>query len=207
VPMRGFLNRKRSLLGAPLTAEARNVAFDPAFTTILGASPAQGGGSVLQVVNLDVRRRIAALALAGMPRLDAAIVVDWSGRRLMAMPTAAASALDVVDLKSWQLVKTIAAPAPLHFLDRPAGGRFAWAVAAPVGAHGSVVMRLDPATLEAVADASAAPLRSCGAPVLGRAGRNAWMRPCAGDADLVVHDAATLRPLGRLPLAPAPTRR
>lgn len=207
VPMRGFLNRKRSLLGAPLTAEARNVAFDPAFTTILGAAPAQGGGSVLQVVNLDVRRRIAALALAGMPRLDAAIVVDWSGRRLMAMPTAAASALDVVDLKSWQLVKTIAAPAPLHFLDRPAGGRFAWAVAAPVGAHGSVVMRLDPATLEAVADASAAPPRSCGAPVLGRAGRNAWMRPCAGDTDLVVHDAATLRPLGRLPLAPTPTRR
>ena len=69
-----------------------------------------------------------------MPRLDAAIVVDWSGRRVMAVPTVATNAIDVVDLKSWQLVKTIATPAPVHFLDRPAGGRFAWAVAAPAGA-------------------------------------------------------------------------
>lgn len=207
VPMRGFLNRRRSLLAAPLTAEARNVAFDPEFTSVLGAVPARdGGGWMVQVVNLDVRRRIATVALPAAPRLNAAIAVDANGRRALAVPSATASAIDVIDSKSWQLARTVATPAPLQFLSLHDVSPFVWAIAAP--ADRGRLLRLDPATLQAVVgDAEAAAHRSCGAPLLGRGGGHAWMRPCAGDAGLLVDDARTLQPLRRLELDPAATPR
>lgn len=55
IPVRGFLNPRRTYLGEPL----QSLSFDPLSTEVLGVA-----GDSLQRINLDVRRHIASQPLA-----------------------------------------------------------------------------------------------------------------------------------------------
>jgi Cytochrome D1 heme domain len=59
LPVRGFLNPRRTHLSVPL----HSLAYDPASTEVIGSA-----GSALQRINLDVRRRVAS-----QPEVDAAL--------------------------------------------------------------------------------------------------------------------------------------
>ena len=105
----GFLNPRRSFLSTPLD----DFFFTQDYSELMGAAREGGGG---QVVNLDVRKKIADLAIPGMPHLGSGITFDWNGRRVMASPNLKEGLISVIDLKNWETVKQIpdARPRLLH---------------------------------------------------------------------------------------------
>jgi hypothetical protein len=52
------------------------------------------------VVNLDVRRKIADLPIAGMPHLGSGITFAWNGTTVLASPNLKDGAIDVIDMKT-----------------------------------------------------------------------------------------------------------
>lgn len=102
---------------------------------MLGATRAkrsQAGAEVdarpsAQVINPDVRRRIAELPIAGMPHLGSGITFAWNGTTVLASPNLKDGAVDVIDMKTWKGVKTIKTPWPGFFLRSHETSRYAWA--------------------------------------------------------------------------------
>ncbi len=68
--------------------------------------PVPGG----QVVNLDVRRRVEAVPLPGLPHLGSGISWTHDGRTVMATPNLEEGVVSVIDVASWKVV-----PSGLHF--------------------------------------------------------------------------------------------
>jgi len=110
--VRGYLNPRRTVLEDVLD----DFFFTQDYSTLMGASR-EGGG---QVVNLDVRKRIADLPLDGMPHrmphLGSGITWDWQGRRVMASTNLKTAEVTVIDLETWQVVKRIPTRGPGFFL-------------------------------------------------------------------------------------------
>ena len=75
----GFLNARRTVLDDYLD----DFFFTPDYNDLMGASREGKQG---QVVNLDVRRKIATLDVPGMPHLGSGITWMYKGRRVMATP-------------------------------------------------------------------------------------------------------------------------
>ena len=72
----GFLGVRRTLLDEPLD----DFFFDQSYRHALGATrPKADGEPSAQVVNLDIRRKIAELPIAGMPHLGSGITFAWNG--------------------------------------------------------------------------------------------------------------------------------
>ena len=64
----------------PLDEPLDDFFFDQSYRHVLGATrPKADGSPSAQVVNLDIRRRIAELPIAGMPHLGSGITFAWNG--------------------------------------------------------------------------------------------------------------------------------
>lgn len=86
IAIAGFLNPRRTKLETPL----RDVVFDAGQGWLIGRAPdAPDGRAVLQVWQLDVRRRIAEHVVAGQPQLDQSRQFVVEGRALVQIPDAA----------------------------------------------------------------------------------------------------------------------
>src|SRR5690606_18189656 len=66
----GYLNPRRTILAEPLD----DFFFTQDYSELMGASRAGVG----QVVNLDVRKKIADLPLDGMPHLGSGVTWEWA---------------------------------------------------------------------------------------------------------------------------------
>nr|MBP7531698.1 c-type cytochrome [Ottowia sp.] len=109
----GFLGVRRTPLEEPLD----DFFFSQDYAYALGASrPHADGTPSGQVVNLDVRRKIATLPIAGMPHLGSGITFDHGGTRVLASPNLQDGVISVIDMKTWKLVKDIATPGPGFFM-------------------------------------------------------------------------------------------
>ena len=72
--------------------------FDPSYAYVIGAARDGGKG---QVVNLDVRRKIADVDLPGLPHLGSGISWERDGRPVLATPNLKEGVVSVIDMKSW----------------------------------------------------------------------------------------------------------
>jgi len=135
----GFLGVRRTPLETPFTA----LALDPSQRHVLGVAPAT---SALEVINLDVRRRIAKLAAdvrsaAGLAGFAA------QGRPMLAVAGADA-ALRIVDAAPWRVVGALPLPAPAVVLRTHAAAPQLWA-GSQVGAGEAVFTLVEKETLDA----------------------------------------------------------
>src|SRR5690606_13606406 len=123
----GFHGVRRTKLQEPLD----DFFFDHDYSHVLGStrprSDAQAGAPTAQVVNLDVRRKIAELPIAGMPHLGSGITFAWNGTTVLASPNLKDGAIDVIDMKTWKTVKTIPTPGPGFFIRSHENTPYAWA--------------------------------------------------------------------------------
>ncbi|MDO9095997.1 MAG: cytochrome D1 domain-containing protein [Rubrivivax sp.] len=194
LPVRGFHNARRSFLAQPLG----NLFFDAEHTHLVGS--AEGSPATAQVVNLDVRRRIASVELSGRPLLAAGHAFAWNGMPALAVPDAQHGAIDVIDMRSWKLARTVTLPSAASWV----GGRSDAPLLWTDGAGGTVLTAIAKASL-----ALSATLRLPGpalAPlVFGHDGRR--LLACIGGAPglLVAYDAQTLQEIERLAMPHAIT--
>lgn len=194
VPMRGFHNARRSMLAEPLS----NLFFDAEHTHVVGS--AEGSPATAQVVNLDVRRRIASVALAGRPMLASGVGFVSNGAPLLAVPNADLGAIDFIDMRSWKLARTMTLAGPGSWLAGQANAPRLWADSG----SGTTWTAIDKATLS-----TGATLRLPGPAVAPLAftpdGRQ--LLACVGGASamLIAYDAQTLKEVKRLALTAAPS--
>ncbi len=193
----GYLGVRRTPLDEPLD----DFFFDQAYRHVLGATrPKADGSPSAQVVNLDVRRRIASLPLAGMPHLGSGITFAWRGGTVLASPNLKDGVVQVIDMKTWQSVKSIATPGPGFFMRSHENSRYAWVDSMMSPTAKDTLTVIDKQTLEVVAQIRE-PGRTLAHIEFTRDGRYALASVWETDGALVVYDAATFKEVKRLPMS------
>ena len=197
LPKDGYLGVRRTVLDEPLD----DFFFSQNYAYALGASRPHADGSPSgQVVNLDVRRKIADLPIAGMPHLGSGITFDWQGTRVLASPNLKDGVISVIDMKTWKLVKDITVPGPGFFMRSHEKTPYAWtdSMMSPAAKH--VLTVIDKRTLEPVASVKGPPGKTLAHIEFTRDGKYALASLWEDDGALIVYDAATFREVKRLPM-------
>lgn len=192
----GFLGVRRTPLEEPFTA----LALDAGGRHVLGVAPPS---SALEVINLDVRRRIAKLAADA--RSAAGLAGFASQGRPMLAVAGADAALRIVDAAPWRVVRALPLPAPAMVLRTHAAAPQLWA-GSQAGAGESVFTLVEKEMLDA---AGTVTLRGqlLGPAAFSADGQRLWvsMRRDEGDGLAVCSarapHAARWMPTGRAPAA------
>ena len=188
----GFLNPRRTQLDDYLD----DFFFTASYSEVIGASRDAGSG---QVIQLDVRRKIAALELSGMPHLGSGITWNQDGRTLLATPNLKEAVVTVVDTANWQIIKKIATFGPGFFLRSHENSPYAW-VDGMMGPRRDTLQVIDKRSLEIVGSVTPAPGKTAAHVEFTRDGRYALVSVWARDGALVIYDARTLAEVKRLPM-------
>jgi hypothetical protein len=193
----GYLGVRRTPLDEPLD----DFFFDQDYRHVLGATrPKSDGSPSAQVVNLDIRRRIAALPLAGMPHLGSGITFAWNGGTVLASPNLKDGVVQVIDMKTWQTVKSIATPGPGFFMRSHENSRYAWVDSMMSPTSKDTLTIIDKRTLEPVAQVKE-PGRTLAHIEFTRDGRYALASVWEMDGAIVVYDAQSFKEVKRLPMS------
>jgi DNA-binding beta-propeller fold protein YncE len=193
----GFLGVRRTRLDEPLDV----FFFDQSYRHAVGSTRSQGIKPVgAQVVNLDVRRRIAEFPLPGIPHLGSGITFAWKDTVVLAAPNLKDGVLAVVDTNTWKVLKTIATPGPGLFIGSHENSAYAWvdSVLSP-SARDSLTI-IDKRTLAVVAQVRE-PGRTLSHIEFTRDGRYALASLGEMDGALIVYDARTFKEFKRLPMS------
>jgi mono/diheme cytochrome c family protein len=194
----GYLGVRRTLLDAPLD----DFFFDPAYRHVIGTARPRSAEapSTAQVVNLDIRRKIADLPIAGMPHLGSGISFAFNGSTVVASPNLKTGAIDVVDLKTWKPVATVPTPGPGFFIRSHEATPYAWADSMMSPQARDTLTLIDKRTLRPVATVRE-PGKTLAHVEFTRDGRYALASVWEMDGAIVVYDAATLKEVKRLPMS------
>ena len=200
IPISGFHGVRRTQLEEPLD----DFFFDQEYTHLLGStrpkSAATAETPTAQVVNLDVRRKIAELPIAGMPHLGSGITFAWNGTTVLASPNLKDGAIDVIDMKTWKTVKTIPTPGPGFFMRSHENTPYAWADSMMSPASKDTLTLIDKKTLEPVATLRE-PGRTLAHTEFTKDGRYALVSVWEMDGAVIVFDTKTLKEVKRLPMS------
>jgi mono/diheme cytochrome c family protein len=192
----GYQGVRRTPLDEPLD----DFFFDASYRHAIGTARAATDGSApAQVVNLDVRRRIATVPLAGMPHLGSGITFDYQGSPVLATTNLKEGMVSVIDMKAWQPVKQIPTPGPGFFLRSHENTPYAWVDSMMSPARDTMLV-IDKRTLEPVRTLRPAPGRTVAHVEFTRDGRYALLSLWEDDGALIVYDAATLTEVKRIPM-------
>ena len=194
----GYLNPRRTMLDEVLD----DFFFTQDYSELMGASR-EGVG---QVVNLDVRRKIANLPLDGMPHLGSGITWEWTDgsgklRTVMASTNLKAGEVTVIDMQSWEVIKRIITRGPGFFLRSHANSRYAFvdSMMSPQAKH--VLQVIDKQTLEVVKEIIGEPGKTLAHVEFTRDGRHALASLWEDDGAVIVYDAHSLQEIKRLPMS------
>lgn len=191
VPTRGFLNPRRHFIPVPLT----QLLFEPTLTQVAGLGQATDGATSVDLINLDARRRVGSMRLAGRPVMDAAALFESMGSPVLGVPNRDRAELDVIDLRTWQRLKSVTLPGPAAFVRSHAHSRVTW-VYSNIDGQGALTA-IDRDTLKPLA-----PFRGDGVSAVAFSpdGRHLWISQGGAEGALIVRDAQTFEEIKRLPL-------
>lgn len=197
----GYLNPRRTILDEVLD----DFFFTQDYAELMGASR-EGVG---QVVNLDIRRRIANLPLDGMPHLGSGITWEWTDTRtdaggkprtVMASTNLKAGEVTVIDMKTWEVIKRIPTRGPGFFLRSHANSRYAFVDSMMSAQAKHILQVIDKQTLEVVREIVGEPGKTLAHVEFTRDGRYALASLWEDEGAVIVYDAQTLEEVKRLPM-------
>ncbi len=170
--------------------------FDPAYEHIVGAARNAKNG---QVVNLLAGRKIADVALTGLPHLGSGISWEYEGRPVLATPNLKEGVVSVIDMRSWKVIKRIDTLGPGFFMRSHENTRYAW-VDVFFGPHRDAVHVIDKRSLEIVQTLRPAPGKTAAHVEFTADGRHALVSIWDPDGAIVVYDSTTLEEVKRIPM-------
>ena len=192
----GSTEPRRTLLDEPLD----DFFFDQSYRHVLGATRERSDGQpTAQVVDLNERRAVARLPIAGMPHLGSGITFAWNGRTVLASPNLKGGAIDVIDLGDWRLVSTIATPGPGFFMRSHEATPYAWTDSMMSPTAKDTLTIIDKRTLQPVARVRE-PGRTLAHIEFTKDGRYALASVWEDEGALIVYDAASFKEVKRLPM-------
>jgi DNA-binding beta-propeller fold protein YncE/cytochrome c553 len=189
---KGLFARRRIAISAPLD----DFFFTPDYRNLIGPNR-EGNKGV--VVNLDVGREIAEVALPGMPHLGSGITWTSQGRQVMATPHLKEGVLSVIDIGTWKLIKTIKMDGPGFFLRSHENSPYVWADVF-FGPHKDEMHIIDKQTLEIVKTLNPASGKTVAHTEFTRDGKYALVSVWEDDGAVIVYDAKTFKEVKRLPM-------
>ncbi|NML15240.1 nitrite reductase [Azohydromonas caseinilytica] len=208
----GTFGVRRTRLDEPLD----DFFFDQSYRYALGATrpkekaaaPAASAASdagaapvpTAQVVNLDIRKKVAELPIAGMPHLGSGITFAWQGTTVLASPNLQGGAIDVIDMKSWKPLRSIATPGPGFFMRSHEATPYAWTDSMMSPGAKDTLTLIDKRTLQVAAQIRE-PGRTLAHTEFTKDGRYALVSVWEMDGALIVFDATTLKEVKRLPMS------
>jgi len=170
--------------------------FDQRYDHLIGAAREGRGG---QVVNLIVGRKIADVALSGLPHLGSGISWERDGTTVLATPNLREGTITIIDMKDWKTIKRINTLGPGFFMRSHENTRYAWAdnMMSP---KKDTIEIIDKQKLEVVRSLTPAPGKTAAHVEFTRDGKYALVSIWEMDGALVVYDARTFREVKRLPM-------
>ncbi|WP_088280844.1 cytochrome D1 domain-containing protein [Ideonella sp. A 288] len=206
----GTFGVRRTVLNEPLD----DFFFDQSYRHVLGATrpkPAAEAGPkgasapaaavpTAQVVNLDIRRKIAELPIAGMPHLGSGITFAWNGTTVLASPNLKGGAIDVIDMRTWKPLRSVPVPGPGFFLRSHEATPYAWTDSMMSPTAKDTLTIIDKRTLQVVAQVRE-PGKTLAHIEFTKDGRYALASLWEMDGALIVYDAATFKEVKRLPMS------
>jgi hypothetical protein len=184
--LKGPFPPRRTVLDPPLA----HFYFDPSSAHVVGAGP----GGLLQVIHLDIRRKIRELRLDGAPQPGDGVRIDWQGAPALLLPQQDGALLSVLDLRAWQVLRQLPSGAAIRRLVSHDRAAYAWAIGDD--ARVRILDKRSLAFLPAISPA----LENASAPLAWtQDGKFAVLLERGGGA-LLVCDAATLEIARRVPL-------
>ena len=170
--------------------------FDQSYTHLMGAARNGKNG---QVVNMNIRRKIADLDLTGLPHLGSGITWSYKGRPVLATPNLKKSEVSIIDMKSWKTIKLIKTLGPGFFMRSHENTDYAW-VDVFFGANKDAVHIIDKHTLKIVKTLRPAPGKTAAHVEFDRYGRYALLSIWDDDGALVIYDSQSLKEIKRIPM-------
>jgi len=171
--------------------------FDPAYRNLIGASRS---GEKAYVVNLTVGRDIAVIDLPGMPHLGSGISWVWNGHPVVATPHLKDSAISIIDMTNWKVIKTLQTDGPGFFMRSHENSPYVWADVSG-GKHKDRMHIIDKRTLEIVRTITPDPGRTASHVEFDRDGKHALVSIAETDGELLVMDATNFAIIKRLPMS------
>ncbi|MBF5006936.1 nitrite reductase [Diaphorobacter caeni] len=190
---------QRTTLSEPLD----DFFFDQSYRHVLGATRARSAEDATpsaQVVDLDLRRKTADLPISGMPHLGSGITFAWNGTTVLASPNLGTGAIDVIDMRTWKPVRTLAMPGPGFFMRSHENTPYAWTDSMMSRTAKDTLTIIDKRTL-AVAGQVREPGKTLAHIEFTRDGRYALASLWEMDGALIVYDASSFQEIKRLPMS------
>jgi len=170
--------------------------FVPYYAEVIGAARNSKKG---QVVNLDVRKKVAELELESMPHLGSGIYWKRGDQQLLATPHIRGGNVSVIDMNTWKTVKKIKTKGPGFFMRSHKNSSYAW-VDVFFGPHKDLLHVIDKKTLEIVKTINPAPGKTNAHVEFTKDGSHVLVSVWEMDGELVVYDAKTFEEVKRLPM-------
>ncbi|MEO8121047.1 MAG: cytochrome D1 domain-containing protein, partial [Rhodoferax sp.] len=168
--------------------------FDPAYDHVIGSS--RGGQG--QVVNLNAGRKIADVALPGLPHLGSGISWRYQDKTVMATPNLKEGVVSVIDMTSWKTIKQIPTLGPGFFMRSHESTPYAWVDVFNSTKSRDVIQIIDKKTLELVKELKPSPGKVAAHTEFTRDGKYAVVSVWENDGELVIYDAKTLEVVKRI---------
>ena len=170
--------------------------FDPGYQHLIGAAR---DGKHGVVIDLDTGKTTAELPLPGMPHLGSGITWEYQGRRVMATPHFRAGAISIIDMDTWEVIKTLKTEGPGFFMRSHENSRYAWADVF-FGPNADKVHIIDKQTLEIVKTLQPEPGKVAAHVEFDRHGEKLLLSIWDKDGAVIVYDADTLEEEKRIPM-------
>ena len=151
------------------------------------------------MVNLDVRRAIAALDLPGMPHLGSGISWLRDGHRVVASTNLKDAQVSVIDMQNWQTIATIPTLGPGFFLRSHEKSPYAWVDSMMSPTARDTLQVIDKQTLAVVAQIRPEPGKTFAHVEFDRYGRYVIASLMEKEGALIFLDAGTFKEIKRLP--------
>jgi hypothetical protein len=143
---------------------------------------------------------VTGKVLVGFDLEKATVDIDHDAKRMrITLPPASIMATDVIDMKTWKPVKSIATHGPGFFMRSHDNTPYAW-VDAMMGARKDTLQVIDKRTLAVVGEVTPSPGKTAAHVEFDRYGRYALASLWETDGALIVFDAATLAEVKRIPM-------
>ncbi len=170
--------------------------FDPEYINLIGASRESHEG---QVINLDARKKVATIKMAGMPHLASGITWDYQGKTVFASPNIKEGRVTVIDMDNWKVIKDIETEGPGFFMRSHSKSPYAW-VDVFFGPNKDKVHVIDKSTLEIVKTLKPVPGKTAAHVEFTKDGKYVLLSIWDEDGAVIVYDANTLEEIKRLPM-------
>lgn len=170
--------------------------FDQSYTHLIGSGRNAKNG---QVINLNIRRKVAELELTGLPHLGSGITWEYKGRPVMATPNIKKSEISIIDMTSWKTIKKIKTLGPGFFMRSHENSPYAWADVF-FGPNKEAVHVIEKSTLEIVKTLKPSPGKNAAHVEFDRHGKHVLLSVWDMDGELIIYNADTLKEVKRIPM-------